>query len=157
MEKFRVSIVYQILYFILTITCIHSGVIRLFTTINEMVLTFQLTLPLIILIALYLINIVHFSKLKIQDYLWAPVIFKSNDEREQKIMNEVSSKGFKIIFPLCVVIGFAFIFVYGIFQSFIGNMNQEYAIYIILDLFWSAFSLPYIIYTIKVYQGIKKV
>lgn len=157
MKKIKTSIVYQVINFVLVIGCIHSGVLRVFIKSEEMQLTINFTLPLLLLIVVYAINILHFYKLKVEKLFWVPMIFTSSDEREQKIMDKVSSTGFRTVLPLCLSISLALMFVHVIFQMFIGNVNIESIMHILFDILWASIALPYMIYTITVYKQIKRV
>lgn len=157
MKKIKVSIAYQVINFVLVIGCIHSGVFRIFIKREEMQMSLNFTLPLLLLVVVYAVNTFHFRKLKVEKLFWLPMIFTSSDEREQKIMDKVSSTGFRTILPLCLSIGFAFMGAHLIFQMFIGNTNIESIVHILLDILWASIALPYMIYTITVYTQIKKV
>lgn len=157
MEKIKVSIIYQIIYCILIIGCIHTDVIRLSVNEQEMYILFQLTPVLLILIGVVIVNFVHFYKLGITNLIWTPLIFTSQDEREQKMMNESASSGFRTVLPLCLCMGIGLIFLILFFQMFTKAMNINDIKYILLDLLYISFALPYFIYTVSVYRKIRQV
>lgn len=157
MEKIKTSIIYQIIYCILIIGCIHTDVIQLTVDEGEMNLLFQLTPTLVILIGVFIVNFIHFLKLNITKLIWIPLVFTSTDEREQKMMNEAASSGFRSVFPLCVLMGAVLMFLIVIFHMFTKMLTVNEIKYVLFDLFYISFALPYFIYTISVYRKIKQV
>lgn len=157
MKKMKVSLMYQVMYLILIIASVHSGVVRIFVEKEKMQLGMNLTIPLILLIGVYVINLIHFRKMKVENISWAPVIFTSSDEREQKIMDAAAATGFRSVLPFCLVLGFGLMFIAMIFIVFIGQATFENILSIISDIFWTSLIFPYIIYTMIVYNKIKKV
>lgn len=156
MNVFKISFIYQILYILVFLGCIHSGVLTLFVSSARVEITFHPTIFFFLCIILYIINIIHFRKLQLP-IRWMPVIFTPMDEREQKIINEVSSTGFRIFFPVSIIIGACLIFEYIVFKSFTGNIQTESLIYILWDVILIICTLPYMLYTMSVYRKIKKV
>jgi hypothetical protein len=153
MKKFWLSIVFEVLLMLELAAVVFTMQI----TVDPAEGLFSVEIPYAMIIALFIfitiiLNYYVYNKIQVAKIMDAPLILKSNDEREQAIINKYAVLGFAYITPIVVISGTVFIASSTLFISDIQTLIKLISYAIILFV-----GLPFIIHALLVIREIRKV
>lgn len=156
MHKYIYSIIYQFCYFLCFIALVYTTRVDYYSNASLKPIQLYWNNKVLLLSgAIFFASGLHFYTLGVKNITTMPFIFRSDDEKEQNVLNEESHNGFSVYIPVLFSLLFS-IFLIETLTIHPQDMEDWNSIFKLFLVIWfSSLWMPYMFYTWRVLRKIR--